>query len=343
VGSSDEFDWEHWVQEFAFEHVTLAYTVSSHMSVLLNPEMANKIFLGSPHSYADIIQMQKEGIVTSFELQSQVSFKGEFEERDFVGRNIMGMVEGRDNHLKDSYVILSAHYDHLGIGPPVNGDSIYNGVMDNALGVAALLELSRILTKIDPKPNRSVILLFLTGEEKGLLGSKYYTDHPARPLYKTIAAINIDGLAAFDEFKDIIGVGAELSSLEHDLIHVAKSLNLNVSSIPEAYFYESENISRSDQFSFITAGIPSILLTEGINYKNTGYQDGLTRLVRWTKKVYHTPFDDLNQNINFKAAKQHAQVILKLTLYLANRTESPQWKPGSPYINAQLQSIAEKR
>jgi hypothetical protein len=341
VGSRS--DWEHWVKEFAFEHVTLAYTVSSNMSALINPAITNKIFYGSQYSYDNVLAMHNEGILSSFELQSRISFDGKFDERDFIGRNLIGMVEGRDNDLKDTYIILSAHYDHLGIGPEVKGDSIYNGVMDNALGVAALLEISRLFAELQSKPKKSVIFLFLTGEEKGLLGSKYYIDHPSRPLYKTIANINIDGLAAFDEFKDIIGVGAELSSLENDLINVAQSFGLEVSSIPDDYFYESESISRSDQFSFMKAGIPSILLTEGLNYKNTTYQQGLDRLIQWTETVYHTPFDDLNQNLNFDAAQQHTRLIFKFSLLLANKTDPPQWNPGSPYINARLQSIAEKR
>ena len=341
--TGDQRNWAHWVQEFAFEQVTLAYTVSSNMSALLNPALATLIFSGSRYSYNDVLKMQSQGTISSFDLESQVSFIGEFEERDFVGRNLMGIAEGSDNNLKDSYIILSAHYDHLGIGPPVEGDSIYNGVMDNALGVSALLEISRNISQLEPKPKRSMIFLFLTGEEKGLLGSKYYTDHPARPLYKTVADVNIDGIAAFDEFRNIIGVGAEFSSLENDLVIVSKSLDLEVSSVPEEYFYESENISRSDQFSFMKAGIPSVLITEGLNYKNTTYQQGLERLIKWTEEVYHTPFDDLNQNLNFKAAAEHTQLILKFSLYVANKTEAPQWNPGSPYINAQLQSIAEKR
>lgn len=335
--------WEHWVKEFAFEHVTLAYTVSSHMSALINPAITNNIFSGSQYLFDDVLAMHNEGILSSFELRSRISFDGEFDERDFIGRNLIGMVEGRDNDLKDTYIILSAHYDHLGIGPEVKGDSIYNGVMDNALGVAALLEITRVFAELESKPKRSIIFLFLTGEEKGLLGSKYYIDHPSRPLYKTIANINIDGLAAFDEFKDIIGVGTELSSLENDLMNVAQSFGLEVSSIPEDYFYESESISRSDQFSFMKAGIPSILLTEGLNYKNTTYQQGLDRLIQWTETVYHTPFDDLNQNLNFDAAQQHTRLIFKFSLLLANKTDPPQWNPGSPYINARLQSIAEKR
>jgi len=336
-------DWQHSVKEFAFEHVTLAYSVSSHMSALINPSIGKIIFSGSQFSYDEILEMHQKGIISSFYLQSLLSFDGEFKERDFIGKNVIGMIEGQDKNLKDTYLLLSAHYDHLGIGPPVKGDSIYNGVMDNSLGVAALLEISRLYARSASKPKRSIIFLFLTGEEKGLLGSKYYTDHPSRPLYKTIANINIDGISVFDEINDIIGVGAEFSSLEVELLAIAKSSGLEVSRIPKDYFYESESVTRSDQFSFMIAGIPSVLLTEGLNYKNTSYQQGLDRLIQWTKTVYHTPFDDLNQNLNFEAAKQHTRFIFDFSLQLANKADLPRWNPGSPYINARLQSIAEKR
>jgi hypothetical protein len=339
----ENYDWDYWVQQFAFEHITLAYTVTNHMSALLNPSLADSLFLGSLMTYERVVEMHEKGKLSSFPLNSQISFSGEFEERDFVGQNIVAMVEGGDSELNDTYVIVSAHYDHLGIGPPVKGDSIYNGVLDNALGVAALIEISRNFAIADLKPKRSIIFIFLTGEEKGLLGSTYYTDHPVRPLYKTVAAINIDGVAAFEEFKDIIGIGAELSSLKNDLHKVAASQGLKVSSIPENYFYESESISRSDQFSFIKAGIPSILITEGVSYKNTSYEKGIMRLIQWSKNVYHSPFDDLNQPLNFMATLQHTKLIYEFVSRIANKEKPPHWIPGSPYINARLQSIAEKR
>jgi len=337
------YDWDYWKQQFAFEHITLAYTVTSHMSALLNPSLADHIFSGSGMTFDRVLEMHKKGKLSSFPLNSQISFSGDFEERDFIGRNIIGMIKGRDRELSDTYVIVSAHYDHLGIGPAVNGDSIYNGVLDNALGVAALLEISRNFSMSDLKPKRSLIFLYLTGEEKGLLGSNYYADHPVRPLYKTVAAINVDGIAAFEEFTDIVGIGAELSSLKNDLLNVAASQGLRVSSIPENYFYESESVSRSDQFSFIKAGIPSVLITEGVNYKNTSYEKGILRLIQWSNNVYHSPFDDLKQPLNFMATLQHTNLIYEFVSTIANKEEPPYWIPGSPYVNARLQSIAEKR
>jgi hypothetical protein len=338
-----ETDWEYWVQEFAFEHVSLTYTISSHLSVLINPNKADKLFNASNHSFQNVIDMHKNGMISSFELNKKTSFNGEFEERDFISQNVVGLVNGDDDQISDSYILLSAHYDHLGVGPTVRGDSIYNGVLDNALGVATLLEITRVFSKSDIKTRRSIIVLFLTGEERGLLGSTYYTDNPIVPLYKTIANINIDGVAAFNEFMNVIGIGADYSSLGNELDQVLDNMGLSRSQVPREYFNELKNINRSDQFAFMKAGIPSVLITEGLNYKNIPYSEGINRMMEWNQSIYHSPFDDLNQNINFRATKQHAEVIYEFAKYLANSNDAGEWKPGSPFVNARLQSIAEKR
>jgi Zn-dependent M28 family amino/carboxypeptidase len=175
------------------------------------------------------------------------------------------------------------------------------------------------------------------------LGSTYYTDHPSVPLFKTIANINIDGVAAFEEFNDIIGIGSEYSTLKNDLHRIADQLDLTISDIPSEYFYESQNINRSDQFAFMKAGIPSVLLVEGVNYKKSSYAEGIQRMIKWNQMIYHTPFDDLHQPINYLAVNQHARFIYLFIHHLANKASAPTWNKGVPFINARLQSIAEKR
>src|SRR5690606_9692938 len=130
-------------------------------------------------------------------LDTKLRFRGVFKEREFISPNVIGMIKGSDPDLKNTYLIVTAHYDHLGIGEPVNGDSIYNGALDNAIGVSVLLELARAFSSLEIKPKRSIIFFATTGEEKGLLGSSYYTKNPLVPLYKTIANVNIDGIAMF--------------------------------------------------------------------------------------------------------------------------------------------------
>jgi Zn-dependent M28 family amino/carboxypeptidase len=280
--------------------------------------------------------------IRSFSLAGKILFKGEFQERDFFASNVIGLLKGINKRQYEKYIIISAHYDHLGIGPPVKGDSIYNGVIDNAAGVAAVLELARIFSSMTIKPLHSILFLFLTGEEKGLLGSTYYLDHPVVPLYKTIANINVDGLALFDTFQDVIGIGAEYSTLGEHLELVAENLNLQATPLPTE-FLAFESFTRSDQVAFAKAGIPSLLIAEGLCYQNTSRTEGLQRMIEWMQHIYHSPFDDLNQPLNFQAARQHCQVIFAFCHPLADGAFYPDWKPGTPFITARLRSLAEKR
>jgi hypothetical protein len=336
-------DWSYWLRDFAFEDVTLAYSVSSNLSIMINPQIAEILFQDAEISLQDVFMMDKQSSMMSFNLKTRISFDGQFSERDFLAKNIIGLLNGNHGKLKGSYLLISAHYDHLGIGPVIEGDSIYNGVFDNAMGVSAVLELARILSKRLDKPKRSIVFLFVTGEEKGLLGSSYYSEHPAVPLYQTVANINVDGLAAFDTFNEVIAIGAEYSSLQDDLLNVLKFKSISLGSIPREYFSVSENMSRSDHYSFAKVGIPFILLMEGLDYKNTTREEGIHRMIYWQKNIYHSPSDDLDQTINYNAVRQHCEILLEFILYLANNPKAPEWRSGTPFINARLQTIAEKR
>jgi len=230
----------------------------------------------------------------------------------------------------------------LGIGPAVNGDSIYNGALDNAIGVSVLLELAKSFSQLSTPPKRSIIFLALTGEEKGLLGSSYYTDNPIVPLYKTVANINIDGIAFFRDFESIVGIGSEYSTLETFLIETATQMGLTAENVPPE-FNQTAAFNQSDQVSFATAGIPSILVLEGLKNKNMNREEVLNAFIDYMVNRYHSPQDDLNQNIDYVAAAQHAKVLFDLAHNIANSKESPEWKSGSPYINERLRSIAEKK
>lgn len=322
--------WARMQKEFSFEDVQLAYGTAGNLSVLIKPDAARKLFQHAPHSLEEVWKMHRRQGVHSFPLEAALSFKGEFIQREFIAYNVLAGLEGRDPQLKDSYLILTAHYDHLGVGPVVEGDSIYNGVFDNAAGVAALLEIARAFAALPQPPKRSLIFLFVTGEEKGLLGSQYYLDHPAVPLSKTIANLNIDGLAMFENFSSIVGIGAELSTLGNTLEQVAGKAGLRISAIPPE-FAATESFARSDQVAFAGAGIPSILVMDGIDYPGASREEGLKRLITWNETVYHTPFDDLSQPMNFAAAEQHARFLFEFIHALAEDDSEPEWHPGAPY------------
>jgi len=334
-------DWSFWINEFSFEHVTLAYSAAGNLCILMNPAAARRLFDRARYSLEQVFELDRKGRIRSFPLPSQISFQGHFRQREFLSSNVVGLLEGVDPLQKDRYLIISAHYDHLGRGPSIQGDSIYNGVTDNASGVAAALEIARVWSGGEP-PRRSVIFLFTVGEEKGLLGARYYVDHPLVPLHRTVANINIDGLALFDMFDDVVGVGSELSTLGEQLEEFIRRRGLRPAQIPAA-FTRTEAFTRSDQQAFAEAGVPALLIMEGLSWRHFTPEEALRRFFEWGRKIYHSPFDDLSQPLNFEAALQHCNLILDFCQWLANSSFQPEWHPGSPYIHARLQSIAEKR
>ncbi len=338
----DEVNWSDIILDFAFEDVNLAYSATNNLSILINPEAVDYLFQNSDYSFNQILQMKEEHRLKSFPLNAELTFKGDYIQRDFIAQNIAGILEGHDSVFKDSYLIISAHYDHLGIGPTIGGDSIYNGTLDNAIGVSVLLELAKQFSKSNIPTKRSILFLALTGEEKGLLGSSYYTENPLVPLYKTIANLNIDGIALFRDFQSVIGVGAEYSTLEKYLLETASRFELQIDSIPPQ-FKVFEAFNQSDQISFASAGIPSILVLEGIQNKNKSKDEILYSFIDYMINRYHTPFDDLAQEIDYEAAAQHTAILFDLSSSLANSEFIPEWKFGSPFINARLRSIAEKK
>ncbi len=164
-------------------------------------------------------------------------------------------------------MVVSAHYDHLGVGPAVDGDAIYNGVVDNALGVAGALEIARVVTALGERPRRSVIFVFTAAEEEGNLGALYFLDHPPLPLSRLMANINVDGLAFLDSFRDVIGIGAELSELGGMLESAARELGVEVGHA-EGVVAGHEAYMRSDQAAFAAAGVPAILVNEGFRWRS---------------------------------------------------------------------------
>jgi hypothetical protein len=334
--------WEDVQKDFQFEDVTLAYTVSSNLNIIMAQESATKLFSGSKYSFNDVIDMHFNQRIKSFNLETKIRFRGVFKEREFVSPNVIGMINGSDPELKNTYVIVTAHYDHLGIGEAVNGDSIYNGALDNAIGVSVLLDLARVFSSLEIKPKRSIIFFATTGEEKGLLGSAYYTNNPLVPLYKTIANVNIDGIAMFRDLSSIVGIGSELSTLDKYLHNTADFYNLEVENIPPQ-FKQVGAFNNSDQLSFAQAGIPSIIVLEGTKNLTKTEDEVLKAFIEYFVHNYHSPLDDLTQDIDYNAAEKHAKILFDFCYRLADSNNVPEWKPESPFINARLQSIAEEK
>lgn len=333
IPSLREPTWRDWAgrrREFAFEHVTLLYGVTQSLAALLHRRAAAHLFCGSPLSLAELDALDGAPRLPTFPTRAQVRFRGVFVESDFVAHNVAGIVRGSDPALANTAVLLVAHHDHLGEGPPIDGDTIYNGVVDNAMGVAAVLEVIRTLAAAPVKPRRSVAAVFFTGEEKGLLGSSFYVDHPLLPLAATVAAVNVDGLATFDTFSDIVVLGGEWSTAGATARRVAAALGLTVSHPPPA-FARPDLYALSDQVALARGGIPSVLINEGFSVRHRRPEEALAHAVAWGQTRYHTPFDDLQQPINWEAAAQHAAIILAIVRALADETTPPAWLPGNPF------------
>jgi Zn-dependent M28 family amino/carboxypeptidase len=224
--------------------------------------------------------------------------------------------------LKSEYVVLSAHIDHLGIGEPINGDKLYNGAMDNASGDAVLLDVASALKSAQQKPKRSLLFVFVTGEEKGLLGSKYFTARPTVPKNSIVADINIDMFLPLYAMKSVMVYGLNESDLGGDLRRVADKDGVEVQDDPEP---QRNSFIRSDQYNFIRHGIPAITMKVG--YKPGTAEDKTFH--DWLHQRYHAPSDDLSQPIDQSAAGKYEQVISQLMLTIADDSKRPEWKQQS--------------
>jgi Zn-dependent M28 family amino/carboxypeptidase len=248
--------------------------------------------------------------------------------RTIESKNVVAKLGGADPKVRDEYVIYTAHWDHLGIGPEVNGDKIYHGAVDNASGVAGLLEIGRAYTKIQPPPRRSVLFLSVTGEEKGLLGSEYYAEHPLYPLTKTLAEINMDGLNVLGPTKDIEVIGLGQSTLDDVVEAVAAEQGRTVKPDAEpekGYYY------RSDHFNFAKEGVPALDPSEGMDYVGKPEGWGLEMREEFTAEDYHKPSDKIKPYWDLRGAVEDLQLLGEVGYRVANAKAYPTWKPGSEF------------
>ena len=248
--------------------------------------------------------------------------------RDIETRNVAAIVPGSDPRLRDEAVIFSAHWDHFGIGVPVNGDAIYNGAIDNATGCAILLELARAWAALPEKPRRSALFLSVTAEEAGLKGSQYYAAHPLVPPAKTAIDLNFDAIYPFGRAQDVVITGADRTTVYPLARQIAARLNLAISvdAEPGAGHY-----FRSDHFSFAQAGIPAFSIEHATEFagKPAGY--GKQMAVEYTARHYHQPSDEFQDSWDFTALEQAARYGFLLALDIANQDNLPDWKPGSGF------------
>jgi Zn-dependent M28 family amino/carboxypeptidase len=244
-----------------------------------------------------------------------------------AANNVVGVVRGIDPKVRDEYVAYSAHWDHLGIGPVVNGDSIYNGAADNASGVAAVLAIAHAAAE-GVKPRRSQLFVFVTAEESGLLGSAYFGEHPTVPASKIVAALNMDVVSLIGKVRDLNVMGDDKSTIGPTLASMVKSEGIRLS--PDAH-PEAGHFYRSDHFSFAKAGIPAVSIGAGDDYVGHPLAWGQQQEEDYTAHHYHQPSDEYRSDFDLSGAAQLAEIVYRLGTTIGNANTVPTWNATAEF------------
>lgn len=293
-----------------------------HAIAILSAPASERLFQHAPKSWADVLRDAETSKPQSFPLPITVRMHEVSRHRAITSPNVIAVLPGSDPKLSQEYVVYSAHVDHLGIGRPINGDSIYNGAADDASGTAALLVMANAFKSMPQPPARSIMFFGATAEEKGLLGSDYFAHFPTVPIQNIAADINMDGASIFYTFKDIVAFGAEDSTLGAIVQRDAARLDLKVSPDPEP---EQNFFVRADQYSFVRQGVPSLFISEGEEARDPKV-NGKKFNEDWIATRYHAPSDDMQQPMDLDAAVEFMQVDFLVGYDIAQDPQRPAWK-----------------
>jgi len=290
-------------------------------------EVAKKLLADSSK---DFDALKKSAITKDFRpvaLKAKANIQIEQQIRSFKSHNVIGKLEGSDPKLNGEYVIYTAHWDHLGRHPELQGDQIFNGAIDNASGVASVIELAGAFSKLNPLPKRSVLFMATTAEEAGLLGAKYYAEHPLYPLEKTLADINLDSMNVWGKARDIEDLSLGFSTLDDLLAAAAKRQGR--SAIPDSR-PDKGKIYRADNFEFSKAGLPSLYVGKGEHLLSRPETAPL-RSDEYDSTDYHQPSDEVHPDWDLSGAVQDIQLLFEVGYQVANGDKFPEWKAGSEF------------
>lgn len=289
----------------------------------LNPAKAGIIFENSGHTLAELLALaNQDKPLPRFPLNIRFRATEHMKVSKVESQNVIAMLPGSDPVLKDQYVVFGAHLDHLGVGAPINGDSIYNGAMDDGSGIASLIEIATIARQEQLHPKRSFLFVAVTGEEKGLLGSQYFTAAPTVPLSHVAADINMDMYLPLFPLKYLQVMGLEESTLGADIRAVCEKAGIVVQPDPEP---QRNIFIRSDQYNFIRHGVPA--LTFKFGYLPGSPEEKMAK--DWLRDRYHAPSDDLNQPVDKEAAARYNRIMLALGMRVADADGKPHWNADS--------------
>jgi Zn-dependent M28 family amino/carboxypeptidase len=323
-----DIPWSRIALNRAHPSMDLAYdefneTPGAKLLVTFNPAKAEILFAGTGHTFEEIAALGKERKpLPRFPLTASIKAKTKVDTKHLESSNVVTKLPGTDAALKNEYVILSAHIDHVGIGESINGDRIYNGAMDNGSGSALLLDVAASLKRSPEKLRRSLLFIFVTGEEKGLLGSKYFAAHPTVPAKSIVADLNEDMFLPIIPLKTLTVYGLAESDLGDWAQQAAAKYGVTVQPDPQPL---RNAFIRSDQYNFIRHGVPALAMGFGFAPNSPEQQ----AFKDWLTLRYHAPSDDLQQPVDKAAAGQFEDIYRTLAVAVANAETRPQWKQDS--------------
>src|SRR5882757_8162761 len=291
-------------------------------------DVAKKLFADSGQ---DFDALKKSAIIKNFRpvvLNAKANIEIKQQVRSFKSHNVIGKLEGSDPKLNGEYVIHTAHWDHLGRHPELQGDQIFNGAIDNASGVASVIELAAAFTKINPPPKRSVLFMATTAEEAGLLGAKFYAEHPLYPLNKTLADINLDSMNVWGKARDIEDQTLGFSTLDALLAAAAKGQGRTA--IPDSR-PDKGKIYRADNFEFSKVGLPSLYTGAGKDVIGKPPGFGQQKKDEYVAKHYHQPSDEVNPEWDLSGAAEDLKLLFEVGYGVANGDKFPEWKTGTEF------------
>lgn len=292
----------------------------------INHDIARMLFEGAERSLDEVLEEASTGAPKGFDLMASATMKRSSTlSETFESPNVLAVLEGADPVLKDEYVVLSAHLDHIGVNERAQGDDkINNGALDNASGVAILMEVARAYVRSGERPRRSILFAIVAAEEKGLLGAEYFAHYPTLEKSSLVANVNLDMPILLYDFSDVVAFGAERSSLGPVTEQALAKIGVSLSPDP----MPQEGIfTRSDHYRFVQQGIPSVFLVTGWG-EGVGGKDGGAIFREFLGKTYHSPADDLSQEIDFDAGAKFAHANWLIASAIANADERPSWNEG---------------
>ena len=299
-------------------------TEGARLAMLFNPARAEALFAGTGHTFAELAALARERKpLPRFPLGLSIRVKARLEKQAVESANVVARLPGTDPASRSEDVVLSAHVDHVGVGEPIGGDRIYNGAMDNASGTAVLLDVAASLARSPDRPRRSLLFVFVTAEEKGLLGSKYFAARPTVDPASMVADVNVDMFLPIVPLRTLTVWGLEESDLGDAARAAAAAHGVEVQGDPEP---QRNIFIRSDQYNFIRHGIPALMMAVA---PAPGSAEQAKLFKDWLTHRYHAPSDDPSQPVDLAAAGLYEDVVRSLALSVANADRRPQWKPDS--------------